>query len=143
MDKIIGESNVDETKVFFHKMKGDYHRYLSEVYSNDGESLFHFCLHSGTSLLHKMDIPTMKCSKAEFSTILICLKTEKIKTDAEEAYKAASDTATKELNTCHPIRLGLALNFSVFYYEIMKNPSKAIEMAKKVSVCDVVQASYV
>ena len=34
------------------------------------------------------------------------------------AYKAASDIAASELATTHPIRLGLALNFSVFYYEV-------------------------
>ena len=35
------------------------------------------------------------------------------------------------MKTTNPIRLGLALNFSVFYYEIMNEPSKACEMAKQ------------
>ncbi|KAI8987417.1 14-3-3 family protein epsilon [Mycotypha africana] len=49
---------------------------------------------------------------------------------AHEAYKKASEIAA-ELATTHPIRLGLALNFSVFYYEILNQPNKACELAKQ------------
>lgn len=41
------------------------------------------------------------------------------------AYKAANDIAQSELTSTHPIRLGLALNFSVFYYEILNSPDRA------------------
>jgi len=40
--------------------------------------------------------------------------------------------AEDKLPTTHPIRLGLALNYSVFYYEIKNEPEKACELAKKV-----------
>ena len=82
-----------ESKVFYHKMKGDYHRYL-----------------------------------AEFAT------GEKRKDSADkslESYKAASDVAITELPPTHPIRLGLALNFSVFYYEILNSPDRACHLAKQ------------
>ena len=46
------------------------------------------------------------------------------------AYKAASECASKDLQTTHPIRLGLALNFSVFYYEILNSPDRACRLAK-------------
>lgn len=46
------------------------------------------------------------------------------------AYKSASDVALAELPPTHPIRLGLALNFSVFYYEILNSPDRACQLAK-------------
>ena len=49
--------------------------------------------------------------------------------ESEEAYKEASKVAEK-LSSTHPIRLGLALNFSVFHYEIMNNPGEACKLAK-------------
>ena len=44
----------------------------------------------------------------------------------------AQDEA-KEMATTDPIRLGLALNHSVFFYEIQNKPEKACELAKKVT----------
>ena len=55
----------------------------------------------------------------------------KAATNAHEAYKEASNTAEKELKTTHPIRLGLALNYSVFHYEVKNDPSTACQLAKK------------
>ena len=46
------------------------------------------------------------------------------------AYKTASDVALADLAPTHPIRLGLALNFSVFYYEILNSPDRACQLAK-------------
>jgi len=56
---------------------------------------------------------------------------EEIKSKAEEHYKQAMDVAEANLNETHPTRLGLALNFSVCYYEILKKPEKACDLAKK------------
>jgi 14-3-3 protein epsilon len=89
---LIPSSITGESKVFYYKMKGDYHRYLAEF---------------ATSSERK--------DAAESSLV---------------AYKAASDVATTELPSTHPIRLGLALNFSVFYYEILNSPERACRLAK-------------
>ncbi|XP_029975978.1 14-3-3-like protein [Salarias fasciatus] len=51
--------------------------------------------------------------------------------NSEAAYQAAFDVSEKEMSTTNPIRLGLALNFSVFYYEIKCSPKEARELAKK------------
>jgi len=93
LDKhLIPSATSGESKVFYYKMKGDYHRYLAEFADGEGR-------------------------KAAADNSLA-------------AYKAASEVAG-ELPTTHPIRLGLALNFSVFHYEIMNQPEKACELAKQ------------
>ncbi|KAH0449492.1 hypothetical protein IEQ34_020184 [Dendrobium chrysotoxum] len=90
---LIPSATAAESKVFYLKMKGDYHRYLAEF------------------------------------------KTGAERKDAAEntllAYKSAQDIALSDLAPTHPIRLGLALNFSVFYYEILNSPDRACNLAKQ------------
>jgi len=50
--------------------------------------------------------------------------------NSHEAYTAAFDIAKREMQPTHPIRLGLALNFSVFHYEIQNSPDQACHLAK-------------
>lgn len=93
LDKhLIPTASAGESKVFFYKMKGDYHRYVAEF------------------------APGNERKEAAENSLV--------------AYKAASDIAMTELPPTHPIRLGLALNFSVFYYEILCSPERACRLAK-------------
>uniref|UniRef100_A0A8K9WLS6 14-3-3 domain-containing protein n=1 Tax=Oncorhynchus mykiss TaxID=8022 RepID=A0A8K9WLS6_ONCMY len=50
--------------------------------------------------------------------------------NSQEAYKDAFEISKKDMQPTHPIRLGLALNFSVFYYEILNSPEQACKLAK-------------
>merc|ERR1711872_516092 len=50
--------------------------------------------------------------------------------DSQKAYADAFEIKSK-MQPTHPIRLGLALNFSVFYYEILNSPDKACQLAKQ------------
>ncbi len=56
-------------------------------------------------------------------------KHEKATKSAHEAYKKAAQKA-EGLATTNPIRLGLALNYSVFHYEILNSPEEACKLAK-------------
>jgi len=51
--------------------------------------------------------------------------------NSEGAYNDAFEIAKTEMQPTHPIRLGLALNFSVFYYEILNSPDRACHLAKQ------------
>lgn len=91
-DHLIEGAQNGEGRVFYYKMKGDYHRYLAEF-----------------------TVKEQRKEAAEHSLV---------------AYKKANDIANIDLPPTHPIRLGLALNFSVFYYEILNSPDRACRLAK-------------
>jgi len=92
-DKCLAKASNSESKAFFHKMAGDYYRYIAE--SAQGAKL------------------------------------EEVKAGAEEQYAAAQKICDRDLGACNPIRLGLALNFSVFYYEVKNDHAKACELGEQ------------
>lgn len=65
-------------------------------------------------------------------------ESDTIITKAKESYEKAMKEAVEGFNgsgrllTTSPIYLGLALNYSVFYYEIVNDAEKACSLAKKV-----------
>ena len=56
---------------------------------------------------------------------------DKVSKEALSAYDLATQDS-KNLSAINPISLGLALNFSVFYYEVMGDHEKACSIAKDV-----------
>lgn len=75
--------------------------------------------------------------KGDYYRYLAEFATGSARDEAAENSRKAYDEASKEaqgrdgLQPTHPIRLGLALNFSVFYYEIENKPNEACKLAKQ------------
>lgn len=92
-DHLLPKTTAGESKVFYHKMRGDYYRYLAEFLTGDRRK---------------------QVAEASLSS-----------------YEAATAIAAAELSTTHPLRLGLALNFSVFYFEIMGVQERACQLARE------------
>lgn len=51
--------------------------------------------------------------------------------ESQKSYQSALDIAKDQMQPTHPIRLGLALNYSVFFYEILNAPDRACHLAKQ------------
>ena len=89
---LLPKATTDEAKVFYHKMKGDYYRYIAENIDGD--------------------------LKKKYSDLGLA------------SYNAALE-ASKTIDYKNPIKLGLALNLSVFYYEVVNNREEACKLAKE------------
>merc|ERR1712087_715887 len=53
------------------------------------------------------------------------------KSKAREYYTKAMELAEAQLSPINPTRLGLALNLSICYYEILNEPEQACRLANK------------
>ncbi|KAI0164883.1 14-3-3 protein [Xylariaceae sp. FL1272] len=114
-ESLIPNAASGESKVFYHKMKGDYHRYLAEFASGEKRKVAATAAH--------------EAYKVKFC--LSCYGLILRQDSANVVLQSATDVAQTELTPTHPIRLGLALNFSVFYYEILNSPDRACHLAKQ------------
>ncbi|KAM9384027.1 14-3-3 protein zeta-like [Pholidichthys leucotaenia] len=127
------ESSQDEKKSFQTK------KYRMEIETELNEKCKELL-----ELLEKYLIPTAQASeskvfylkmKGDYYRYLAEVACEDKRKDAvsnsENAYNEAKEISEKEMPSTHPIRLGLALNFSVFYYEIQHDNNKACCLAKK------------
>jgi len=89
---LITKTILDESKMFFFKMKGDYYRYL-----------------------------------CEFKALS---ENKNYVDESEKNYKNAVELS-QNISWINPIKLGLYLNYSVFFYEIKKDAKKAMQIAKE------------
>jgi len=94
-------------------------------------------------LLQKVLIPNTKATKSEASVFYLkmagdyfrylaeFIENKDYANQAADHYEQATVIANEKLAPTHPIRLGLALNYSVCNYEILKDHKKACDMAKR------------
>uniref|UniRef100_U5GT08 14-3-3 domain-containing protein n=1 Tax=Populus trichocarpa TaxID=3694 RepID=U5GT08_POPTR len=108
-EHLIPSCTAGESTVFYYKMKGDYYRYLAEFKSGNERK---------------------EAADQSLKAYELVLRRRKVLELAFLKFTATT-TAASDLSPTHPIRLGLALNFSVFYYEIMNSPERACHLAKQ------------
>lgn len=98
-----------ESISFYHKVKGDYYRYLSEAIDDNED--------------------------ANDETKSSIFEKELLLSKANKEYKNAFDIVRTYLHPCNPIRLSLALSYSIFIYELLNMPQQAFYLAKQVFDC--------
>ncbi|KAK3431198.1 hypothetical protein EUGRSUZ_E02747 [Eucalyptus grandis] len=122
------EHNVKKIKEYRQKVEAELANICGDVMKVIDEHLIPSCAGGeSTVFFYKM--------KGDYYRYLAEFKAGDDRKEAAEqsmkAYELASTTAEADLSPTHPIRLGLALNFSVFYYEIMNSPERACHLAKQ------------
>uniref|UniRef100_M4D7J5 14-3-3 domain-containing protein n=1 Tax=Brassica campestris TaxID=3711 RepID=M4D7J5_BRACM len=122
------ETNVKHIKGYRQKVEDELADICKDILSIIDQHLIpHATSGEATVFYYKM--------KGDYYRYLAEFKTEQERKEASEqslkGYEAATQAASTDLPSTHPIRLGLALNFSVFYYEIMNSPERACHLAKQ------------
>ena len=113
---------------FKRKIKEEIDQYCNDVLSLINTAVLKNC-HSAESKVFFLKMKgdyyryLAECSTGEAQS--------KIAQEGLQAYTEATNAGSNDLKKTNPIRLGLALNFSVFHYEILNDPTKACSLAKQ------------
>ncbi|KAJ9153513.1 hypothetical protein P3X46_026942 [Hevea brasiliensis] len=122
------EGNVKRIKEYRHKVESELSTICSDIITLIDEHLIPSSIAGESNVFYYKMKGDYYRYRAEF-------KTGNEKKEAADqslkAYQTASTTAGSDLPPTHPIRLGLALNFSVFYYEVLNSPERACHLAKQ------------
>ncbi|XP_059068987.1 14-3-3-like protein B [Cryptomeria japonica] len=119
--------NVKRIKEYHHKVEDEFCRICNDILTIIDEHLIPSS-GSGESIVfyYKM--------KEDYYRYIAKFKSVNERKEAAnqslKAYHATSNPTTIDLPPTHPIKLGLSLNFSVFYYEILNSPERAFHLAK-------------
>ena len=102
------------------RLEEEMNRYCQEVLdtintvlsrkTNDTDSRVFFLKMQGDYYRYMAEYQTAPCNKSKYGTVAI--------DNANRVYQEAMNLATAQMPPTHPIRLGLVLNYSVFYYEV-------------------------
>ncbi len=121
------EKQRERTTAYKTKIEGELKTVCKDVIKVIDDSL----LKNATAAEAKVFYLKMKADYYRYmSEVSTGTDLEGVSTKALESYEAAKAVADT-LAPTDPVRIGLALNFSVFQYEIRKNPKEACSMAKK------------
>ena len=115
---IIKEKIISELKTIFQEVHSMIDKYLIPNAQNGESKILYMKL--------KADFFRYHCEFAEGKEF------EEASDNARKIYKECFELAEKILPLYNEVRLGLALNYSVFEYDIMDNKKEAYDMALKI-----------
>jgi len=122
------DKHVEIIKTYRAKIEEELAQYCDDVLKVIKENLLPNASSAESKVFYKKMEGDYYRYYAEFT---VDEKKQEVADKSLAAYSEATEISNAELQPTHPIRLGLALNFSVFYYEIMNDADKACQLAKQ------------
>ena len=124
------ERNIYQTS-YIKEVKENIEKELSQILSEIQKILDKYLIPNSQDAENKVFYLKLKADFLRYKCeISYGKELDDIISQTEKIYKEANDIANKELNINNSTRLGLALNYSVFFYEIKKMKEEAINIAK-------------